>query len=362
MTTRDKRANQEGNVRQRPNGRWEARIAFDGRSYSFSGGSRQEAVRLMSAAIAKHQEGRRPVESKEPLDKFLENWLAIAKPTLRFNSYRMYASLTHNHLIPRLGRRPLRQLQPADLQRLYADLLEVGLSPTTVRHVHSVLRRALGQAKRWRQLNTNVAELVDPPRRAQQEMQTLSREEVQQVLATVRGDRLEAAYVLALTTGLRIGEIVALRWKDVDLEQGLLSVVATLVEGRAQATKTAQSKRRVELGEMAVASLAEHRQRQATVPLPRAFVFTADRGHALDDRRLREHWTRLRQQAGVTPVRFHDLRHTAATLLLADRVHPKLVSELLGHTSVAFTLQRYGHVIPPIHREAAAAMDRLLAR
>jgi integrase len=242
-------------------------------------------------------------------------------------------------------------------------LLAAGLSAKTVANVHGVLHRALEQAFRWRLVPANIADLVDPPRVARRQMHALSPEQARHVLAVAEGDPLEPLYRLAITAGLRLGELLALRWPDVDLEQRTLSVVATLEQRHGHEPivaepKTSRSRRQLVLGDAVVNALRAHRLSQPGI----GFVFTRGDGRPLSRSIVDKAWTRLNARASVPRVRFHDLRHTSATLLLGRGVHPKIVSEMLGHATVAITLDLYSHVTPTMQREAAVAMDELLSQ
>src|SRR5262249_40765947 len=233
--------------------------------------------------------------------------------------------------------------------------------------------RALSHAQRRGLLAANVAKLVDPPRPQRREMQSLSPEEARRFLKVVRGDRLEALYVLAITTGMRQGELHALRWRDVDLEGGSLRVTRSIqyVKGqglRLSSPKTQRSRRQVMLSKVAVTVLARHREaqdreraRQGDKWQDRDFVFTSRHGQPIYATNVVNRWfPKLLAAARLPRIRFHDLRHTAATLLLGQGVHPKIVSEMLGHTSIGITLDLYSHATPTIQKEATAAFDRLL--
>jgi integrase len=240
-----------------------------------------------------------------------------------------------------------------------------------VRYVHAVVHRALEQAVRWRLLPLNPASLVDPPRIDRREMASLSPEEARRFLDAARGERLEAAYALAVTAGLRLGEALAVRWESLDLDERMLSVVGTLQRLNRELVvaepKTARSRRRVELTEAATEALRRRRSAQIEERLAAGpfwqesgLVFTDAFGAPLPPYVLRHAFTRLLGRAQMRPVRFHDLRHTAATLMLGRGIHPKIVSEMLGHSTVGITLDLYSHVTPSMQREAARALDALL--
>jgi len=258
----------------------------------------------------------------------------------------------------------------------YAAKLEEGYAPGTVRQMQAVLRRALGEAARLGLVPRNVATLVKVPRPIRHEMQVLSSDEARILLVTVEGDRLEALYVVALTTGMRLGELLALRWTDVDLHARApaLHVRATLRYINAdtyffEPPKTPQSRRRIGLSSTALEALRAHRTRQLEERLAAGaawrdedLVFCTPFGGALCGNHLsgRDFQAPLRR-AGVPRIRFHDLRHTCATLLLRRGIHPKVVSELLGHSTVTMTLDRYSHVLPDMQQAAMEAMGGILS-
>ncbi len=235
-----------------------------------------------------------------------------------------------------------------------------------------MLRRALGQALRWGLVQRNAAALTDPPRVCHPEVRPLTPAEARALLGAVRGDRLEALFTVALALGLRQGEALGLRWEDVDLEAGTLRVAGALqrVDGalRFVEPKSARSRRALNLPAVAVAALRAHRARQAAERLQagplwqeHGPVFTTTVGTPLDAGNVRRAFKRHLRAAGLPPtVRFHDLHHTTASLLLAQRVHPRLVMEVLGHSQIGLTMDTYSHVLPALRQEVAAQMDALL--
>jgi len=250
-------------------------------------------------------------------------------------------------------------------------MADAGKSPKTVSNTHGVLHRALEQAVRWSILSRNVADVVEPPRVSRPPMRTLSPEEARKVLAVAEGDELEALWRLALTTGLRQGELAALRWGQVDLERGVLQVVGTLQQASdhervVAEPKTARGRRSVQIAGATVESLRAHRARCMAKSVASghhdAYVFAWGDGRPYSMSMIWKRWHRLNVKAEVPLVRFHDLRHTAASLLLTRGVHPKVVQEMLGHSTIAMTLDVYSHVAPSLHREAATVMDALLSQ
>jgi integrase len=369
-----KRGNSEGSITKRPDGRWEARITLEGgKRKSFYAKTRQEAAKMLVAAVKDRDAGLPVVGDKQTLGHYLASWLDTVRPNLKPKTFRSYEQLTRVHVLPTIGAIPLSKLSAQQLQLLYARRLEAGSSTTTVQHVHAVLHRALESAFRLGLVQRNVSDLVDPPRMRHHEMRVLTPAQVRTLLDAARGDRLEALYVLALATGMRQGELLALRWEDVDLDGGALQVRATLqhVSGGGftfAPPKTRRSRRKVVLPVAALDALRQHRVRQADERAnlrsgwdDLGLVFANRLGRPLDGIHvLRRELHPLLRRAGLPLIRFHDLRHTAATLLLGRGVNPKVVSELLGHSQVSITLDVYSHVLPDMQQHAAAVMDALL--
>ena len=276
------------------------------------------------------------------------------------------------HIKPVIGGHRLSKLTPADVQRLYADRLAFGLSPTSVRHVHGVLHRALGQAVRWGLVGRNVSDVVDLPRRSTPEAKAWNASEAATFLAAAADDELEALWRLALLAGMRRGELLGLLWKDLDLDRGSLSVRRTLSRGSdsrlvASEPKTQKGKRQIALPPSVVESLRRHRvaQLQHRLSIGPAYedhdlVFAKATGHALHPNTVAKRFRALTAKAGLKQIRFHDLRLTCATLLLADGVHPKIVQERLGHADIAMTMNLYSHVTANMQRQAANRLVALL--
>jgi integrase len=301
--------------------------------------------------------------------EFFDRWLESAVPTLRASTARRYRDVARLHIVGVIGNVQLAKLTPADVQRLYANRLASGLSPTSVHHIHAILHRALDQAVRWGLLMRNVTDMVDPPRRSSPEMRAWDARQVAAMLAAAAGDELEALWRLAVFSGMRRGEMLGLRWADVDLERGELAVRRTLSRGATSRLesgepKTAAGRRRVSLPASVVDSLRRHRVRQLEQRLAAGpayvdheLVFATESGAPLHPNSLYLRFGRLIARAGVPAIRFHDLRHTNATVDLATGTHPKVVQERLGHASISETLDRYSHLTPNMQREAADRLD-----
>ncbi len=368
-----KRGNNEGSITKRPDGLWEARITLDdGKRKSFYGKTRQEAARKLAAALRDRDAGLPVVGGAQTVGQYLSAWLAASKATVRLRTWRGYETHVRRHALPTLGALNLVKLTPQHVQLLYAKKLEEGLSSTSVHHLHVVLHRALDAALRLGLVQRNVCEMVEVPRIRHHEMTTLSEAQAQKLLTTAQGARLEALYVLALATGMRQGELLALKWRDVDLDGATLQVRASVHYGGSSFVfdepKTPYSRRRIALSQIAIEALRSHRVRQLEerIQLGAAWddmelVFPNSIGRPLSASNLmRREFHPLLDQAGLPKVRFHDLRHTAATLLISRGINPKVVSEMLGHSHVSVTLGIYSHVMPHMQEQAASAMDAAL--
>ena len=369
-----RRGNGEGSIyRRAADGRWVAAITWPtGRRQKWYAKSRTEAAAKLAEAVRAQGIDKSGAGMRMRTDAFLAQWLEATKPSLRFRSWQRYEELVRLHILPALGPIPLARLGPTDLQRCYAMATTKGCSPRTVLQIHRVIHTALVQALRWELVVRNVSELVDPSRTEKYEPQTLEADQVRRLFAEAAGSRFEALWVLAATTGMRQGQLLALRWRDIDLAKGALAATGNLQRLPGEGltileAKTARSRHQVLIGPLAVATLRAHRSRQAAARLQAAdtwedhdLVFTTATGRPVDAHDVRPTFYRLLAATGLPRVRFHDLRHSAATLLLGEGIHPKIVSEMLGHSTVAITLDTYSHVTAAMHRSAANTLDALL--
>jgi integrase len=372
-----KRGNGEGSITRRKNGGWMAQYTAytaEGRKRkTLYGKTRQEVAAKLAKALSDRENGLIMEAGNQTLGEYLNRWLnGSVKGSVKDKTFNDYEWLVRKHIAPALDRIKLRALSPIHLQGLYQAKLEAGLSPSTVRHLHVVLHRALDQALRWGLVPRNVSEAVDLPKLQKKEIRPLSGDEGRRLLEAARGDRLEALYVLAVHCGLRQGELLGLRWEDVDLETGTLQVRRTLTTtkggSRFTAPKTAKSRRRIKLTAGAVDALRRHHDRQfeestrlAGLWQDYGLVFATTTGTPINPSNLTSRsFKPLLERAGLPDIRFHDLRHTCATLLLSKGVHPKLVQELLGHATIAITLDTYSHVLPGMGDQTANAMESAL--
>jgi len=297
---------------------------------------------------------------------FLHRWLEdVARPSVRASVHRRYTEIVRLRIVPQIGGIALSRLTPVHVQSLLTSLEDKGVSPRGRQMAYDRLHRALGQAVQWGLVPRNVCDAVTRPRAPRPTMRVLTPEQVNVLLAAAREDRFHALYVLAVTTGLRQGELLGLQWDDVDLPRAVLHVRHALheVAGRLwlDEPKTPKARRAVDLPAVAVAALCEHRERLLAKGQARQFVFCDTQGGPVRKSNLvRRSFLPLLKRAGLPRIRFHDLRHTAATLLLLQGVHPKVVQERLGHSQISITLDTYSHVLPSMGREAAAKLDALL--
>jgi integrase len=373
-----KRGNGEGSITKRKDGRWMARYtahtAKGPKRRHIYGRTRQEVAAKLAKAMTDRDGGIELDPSSVSVNEYLQRWLNDSvRGSVRPITFESYERLVRVHLVPALGRVKLKALSPAHLQGLYRDRLDSGLSPCTVQHLHAVIHRALKQALRWGLVPRNVSEAADPPKAQRKEICPLTLEQVRTLLKTAQGDRLETLYALAITTGLRQSELFGLRWEDVDLAAGRLSVRQTLTTPkggrRLGPPKRSKSRRSVKLTTGAVKALKAHRESQleereklAELWQDHDFVFATQVGTPLNRHNFfRRCFKPLLEEAGLPrSVRFHDLRHTCATLLLSKNVNPKIVQELLGHANISQTMDTYSHMLPDMQERAASAMDDIL--
>jgi integrase len=362
----------EGTIRQRPDGLWEARWRTpDGRRHSLYAKTRKLASEKLRAALAAADQGISPPRQQLTVGAWLDLWIATSVAgRLRPRTVESYSMTVRIYLKPAIGKISLAKLQPEHVARMLRDLTARGdLSPTTVRYACVVLRIALARGLKTGKVGRNVATLVDLPRRARFENRPLSADQARAFLASVQGDRFEAIYALAIATGMRQGELLALRWADVDLTSGTLTIRNTLqFRTRALAEpKTDSAKRTLHVGHEVLNHLREHRRRQVAERLAAGpswldgdFVFTTSHGTTIDSRNLTRAFQARLVEAGLPRQRFHDLRHACATLLLESGEELGVVSKLLGHSTVSTTLDTYGHLTPGMTRRAAGRMDLIL--
>ena len=372
MTGR-RRGNGEGSIYQRANGTWAGIVSLpDARRRTVYGRTREDVRRKLAGLVRAQDEGTLTDARGETVSEFLDQWLAeTVKRSVRRWTYVGYEVHVRLHIKPLLGRVLLDKLTPLHVQSLLNRKLESGLSPKSVRAIRGTLRTALNHAMKWGMVARNAAALVDGPRVERFEIEPFTPDEARLFLASIKGDRLEALYSVALTMGLRQGEALGLRWQDVDLDVGCIRVNRQLqrVDGELQLVelKTKSSRRTLVMPASIVAGLHEHRSRQSEERESAKatwqdfdLVFTAPNGRPLEGTTVSRQFHLHLHRAGLAQRRFHDLRHSCATLLLVQGVSPRVVMEVLGHSEIAITMDTYSHVIPELRRDAAERMNELL--
>jgi integrase len=342
--------------------------------------TRREAERAARELLGRVENGTyvEPSQGRRTLAEYLlEEWLPAKRATVKpstLSSYRLHVTA---YVVPKLGAIRLSSLRAPQLNAFYADLLAHGrregtaLSPKTVRNIHGTLHKALDDAVRWGHIGKNPAIHADPPKGASPEMRIWTPEQIRSFLDHVVDDRLVAAWYLLATTGIRRGELLGLRWEDVDLEAGAIAVRQTRVSVDYQVSvgtpKTDRGTRSIALDPRTVAVLREHRTRQLEERLAwgpawtdTGLVFTREDGSDIHPQRL-SGWFRQRVvSSGLPPIRLHDVRHSYATALIKAGQPVKVVSQRIGHASPTITMTIYQHVLPSDDLEAAAAGARLI--
>jgi integrase len=339
-------------------------------------GTKKSAEKYLTAKLRDKDLGINIEPASESLDKYLEKWLeSVVRSRVREATFDDYKYLLDRYVSPSLGAIKLCDIRSIDIQKVYGDMLgEKELSARTVRMTHAVLSSAMKQAVRWHMLPRNPCEFVDLPRMARKEMQALSPEDASRFLEAAREDKLGIVLSFALATGMRPEEYLALKWSDLDLHAGNVTVRRTLVWRKGGGwyfgePKTSRSRRTMPIPRSLVAELADHRRKQAESRLKKGadyqnndLLFASGEGTPILLRNLvRRHFQPLLTRAKLSPtLRLYDLRHSCATLLLSAGENPKVVSERLGHASIVLTLDTYSHVLPSMQQAATEKLERIL--
>ena len=335
---------------------WIAEIVLPDGTKKRKRSKRQQVVReWLQTSLTALKQGIYIKDNKITLSQFIDRFMEdIGAHTLRPKTIDSYWFLINKHIKPEIGDLRLTQLRPDHLQSLYSKKLDEDLSKRTVQYIHAIIRRILNQAVKWDLIIRNPTDAVTPPVPAKKAPVTLSEDQVRIFLESVKDHRWYPIYVLAVATGMREGEILGLRWQDVDLNQGVVSVNQT-VENISGHLSIGQPK-----------SDNAHR----TIPLPvfalgvlkgmethEGLLFTTSTGKPVSPRNVLRHFQLTLERLGLPKVTFHSLRHLHATYLLRQNIHPKIVQERLGHSSIALTLDVYSHIIPTLQKEAAEKIN-----
>lgn len=375
-----------GHIRARGKGTWaiviEQERGPDGKrrqKWHTVRGAKREAERELARLLHALETGEPIPPQRLTVREYLDRWLNDAvRRRVGASSYERYESTVRVHLAPGLGNVLLSRLSPLQIQGLYSRLLDEGsplgagpLAARSVREVHGVLHQALAQAVRWQLLGRNPSDAVDVPSASDASPSVFSEADLAKLLRAAQGQPIYLPIILALATGMRRNEILGLRWNDVDLETGRVAVQVALVHTRQglhlQPPKTPKSRRAIDLPRWAADLLRRHQPIQAsqsallgTLYEDHDLIVCRDDGRPMVPRVVTRQFSKVAARAGFPGRRLHDLRHTHATLLLEQGIHPKVVSERLGHSRVSMTLDRYSHVLPHLQKEATERLDACL--
>lgn len=374
------RGRNEGSITQRRDGRWQAIISLGygengkRKRKSIYGRTRAEVARELTKLLRTKDRGLPLPAGGTTLDKYVNKWLEHVKPTVRPRTYESFETLVRRHILPELGKYRLEKLTPDHVQDLLNTKLAAGLSAQTVKHIRMVMRLALTRAVKWEMVGRNVAALTDGPKVEPKPIQPLTAEEVKRLLAAVSASRLAGVYTIAFDLGLRRGEVLGLRWQDVDVNTLMIRLSQSLqrVGGRLQLLplKTKSSAREIEMTTSVAAALRRQAVRQKEEQLragpdwqgnPDNLVFTSLRGTPLEPRNVSaRHFKMMLARTGIGPHRFHDARHSCATLLFDDGASVKQVQALLGHSRASTTMDVYVKNTDDARHDTAARMNAIL--
>ena len=370
----------KGSLRQRSKGSWEIRyngplISPGKRNYVTETvrGTRKQAERILAERLAAIAQGTYVAKRTETVAEFLVRWMEThAATNTSPRTQQGYRGIINRNIIPYIGHVRLQNLQPRDIQNMYAALVKRGLSNLSVRHAHRVLHKALADALKWGDVERNVTEATTPPRVETKEPEVWDRETIKQFFKVAEGSSYHGLYILAILSGMRRSEVLGLKWQNVDLATGNIRIVTTLQrvtgKGLVEGTpKTPRSRRQLPLHPMAVKVLTVIRDRQAAQRETAgefweesSYVFTNGVGRPIDSDLVSRDFAKIVRKTGLPRITFHGLRHSFASLLLDEDVHPKVVQELLGHASVSTTMDIYSHLLPGIREKAITVLDGVI--
>jgi integrase len=373
-----RRGNGDGSVyRRQSDGKWVAYLRVNGKKKYIYDDTQTGVTKKLRAAQRDLEQGELATGPNQTVKQYLEYWLEVRRSTVKASTYVSNRSYLNNRVIPVIGHIKLQKLTGDHIQSLYAQLLKDGLLPNTIRLIHTMLFTASKDAVKWKRMSRNPCKDATPPRQEDHTMAFLTHEQAKNLMEAASATPLECLITLAITTGMRRGEILALRWSDIDWQKMTVTVrhtVSYIRVGDKHAffetePKTASSNRTISLPQFVIHALKSHRSNQLQVRLKagdqwneKNIVFSTKRGDFYNIATLQRQFGNLLVKAGLPHMRFHDLRHSAATILLSMGVNIKVIQELLGHSNVGITLRVYSHVLPTMHREAMEGLQTLYAQ
>jgi len=367
MTRR--RGNNEGCLHQKVNGSWKAAVTLQGKRLYKTYKTRQEAQEWLKNTLRQIDDGMTYSSATTRLAEYLTDWLTFKKSIMRPSTWSHYKQLTHSYIIPNIGKIKLKELRTENVQKFYNLLSKHDVGAPTIQKIHKLLRSAVGNAVASGTLPHNSVSFAHPPGDPPQEMKVLDESQVSQFLIFIAGHRWEALYYLAIATGMRRGELLGLKWEDIDWLKQTVKVARQIRPGDQsfQPLKTRFSRRTITIGAKTIQVLRDHYERQQETRkaagrkwVENGLVFTNTHGGPLCANHMTQVFQGLLEACGLPKIRFHDLRHTAASLMLNNGIPPIVVSRRLGHSKASTTLDVYGHLLDSMQNEAASLMDDLI--
>ena len=367
-----RRGNNEGTIYQLPSGSWRAQIYINGHRISKTKKSKKEAQLWLRATLIKTVSGYTGIGSNIPFKDFLEEWLEIKKSTVKEKTWSLYESTIRIHISPSLGNLRLKDLDPKHIQGLYLTKVKNGTGTRIINVIHSIINNSLNKAVKLGRIQNNPARVVSPPKYTSPEMDFYTEHEITQLLLAVKGTSIDALIHLALTTGLRQSEILGLKWSDVDWDRNTISIRRQLRRKHKKpnyfsSLKTKSGIRTISVGINTMQKIREHyqiqkekRDRDRQEWEDNGLLFPTSVGTPMGQDNLYRRFKAIIRSSGLRDIRFHDLRHTAASLMLNHGISPLIVAKRLGHSKVSITLDTYGHLLPGMQQESADFIDNLI--
>lgn len=367
-----KRGQNEGSIYKHKSGLWCAQVTLSGKHLSKYFQSQTDARVWIRTTLEQVGNGMTLASAQLTVAEYLNEWRLTMNDSVRPHTLYQYEQIIRQHIVPRLGSIKMKDLRPEHIQGLYNEKLKSAVSARSVIYIHQVLHKALRQAVKWGKIVNNPTDAVNRPKSRRKEMHVLDDKQARTLLMVVKGTRYEALFWMAISTGMRQGELLGLRWSDIELQSRQVHIQRQVQPASGggyifTGPKSAAGRRAIILGEGMMKVLRSHisilqaeRQQAGDSWQDNDLVFPSSLGTPWGRRNVLKYYKRFLKQAGLPDIRFHDLRHTAATLMLQQNINPKVVQEVLGHADITLTLNTYSHVSASMQKEAAAKVDELL--
>jgi len=368
-----RRGNKEGTIYQRTNGNWRAQISIMGKRLSYTAETRKEAQKWVREIRNEMERGLTHEGARITFGEWLDEWLVSKKHHVAVQTQSYYSQIIRDYIKPVLGRIRLRELNARQIQRFYNVKVSEGVGLRTVQKTHTVIHASLNSARKFGIIPFNPDDATNPPKPKSKAMKFLNREQARKLLEVSKetNDRYYPLYYLAVVTGMREGELLALKWENVDLNKGILNVIFNLkrIPGgglEIGKPKTESSIRSIKLGINTIEVLRSQKknlenEKENDYWQDEGFIFPSSIGTAVDPSNLIKQFRKLLEKAGLPRIRFHDLRHTAASLMLNNGIDVLVASQRLGHAKPSITLDVYGHLMPSMQNEAANILNGLIS-